>query len=347
MNMQPPPAGAEATTWSIRTTLSWMTNRFKEVGSPTPLLDAQLLLVDVLKIQKIKLYTDLDRLLTDDERGVLRGLVKRRLSGEPLAYLTNQKVWHDLDLFVDKRVLIPRPETETMLDFVLGYLKDSRKTPGLIFDFCTGSGCLAIAFAKRFPNATVIAVDISQDALEVARLNAERNKVSNVQFLHADVTTAACFKALKEFGVPDVIVANPPYISHDEWMTLDIEVRDFEPKVSLVADGDGLSIATDLLNQIKANGWFESLMCFSMELRDGHPAAMQSNDLRALPFRSLLSELPKQDFFALRDLEDRARFLCWVAAAQVAEALPEEAAFDGTEEDESLSEHNAENPTFD
>lgn len=347
MTLQTPSAGAEATTWSIRTTLNWMANRFKEVGSPTPLLDSQLLLVHVLKTPKIKLYTDLDRLLTDDERGVLRGLVKRRLSGEPLAYLTNQKVWHDLDLFVDNRVLIPRPETETMLDFVLGYLKDSRKTPNVIFDFCTGSGCLAIAFAKRFPNATVVAIDISQDALDIAKLNAERNKTNNIQFLQADVTLPECFETLKEMGTPDVIVANPPYISHDDWMTLDIEVRDFEPKFSLVSDGEGLSIATKLLVHMKACGWFDSLTCFSMELSEGHPAEIQSKEIRALSIRSLVSELPKQDFFALRDLEERARFLCWVDATQSVDALPEEAAFDGSEEEELLLEHATENPTFD
>jgi release factor glutamine methyltransferase len=145
--------------WTVRDVLNWTAQRFSALELPTPLLDAQLLIGSVLSLSKVQIYTQLDRPLIETERSQLRELVRRRLSGEPVAYLLNQKDWHDLDLFVDKRVLVPRPETETLLDLILAVCRHESWQPQRILDLCTGSGCLAIALAKAYPQAKVVAVD--------------------------------------------------------------------------------------------------------------------------------------------------------------------------------------------
>ena len=110
-------------TWTVRDVLNWTSRKFSDLDIPSPLLDAQLLIGSVLSLSKVEIYTQLDRPLIESERGQLRELVRRRITGEPVAYLLNQKEWHDLDLYVDNRVLVPRPETETLLDVVLAVCK--------------------------------------------------------------------------------------------------------------------------------------------------------------------------------------------------------------------------------
>ena len=118
--------------WTIREILNWTTKRFSESGIDTPLLDTQLLLCRVLNLTKIQLYTEIDKPLNDKERFQFRELVKKRLKGEPVAYLLNEKYWYDIKLYIDNRVLIPRPETESMLDFILQKCKLKNKYLTLI-----------------------------------------------------------------------------------------------------------------------------------------------------------------------------------------------------------------------
>ena len=161
--------------WTVKEILTWISAKFQSEKIQTPLLDAQLLLCHVLKYKgRVDLYINSEKILKQSELVSLREFVKRRLLHEPVAYIINQKYWYNLDLYIDSNVLIPRPETESLLDFIIETLSSrSRDDTGIeaniIFDFCTGSGCLAIALGKLFPTSKVYAFDISPQALEVAK----------------------------------------------------------------------------------------------------------------------------------------------------------------------------------
>ena len=318
--------------WNVREILNWTTQRFAALDIFTPLLDAQLLLGSVLGFSKVQLYIHMDKTLSATERSQMRELVKRRMSGEPVAYLLNQKYWHDLDLFVDKRVLIPRPETESLLDFVLDLWKHTQEKPTTIVDLCTGSGCLAIALAKAYPQARVFAVDISQDALDVARLNAERNNVTNVEFLLGDVTRDALYDYLRtQLGVASIVVANPPYVSDAEWQRCDITVRDFEPKVALTAADNGLAISKKIVENLWRVEMLAAQSCFAIEVGVDHPGLL-AKQVSALsdPLahkQGIAESEPAWNVYAnstsnwgfvrnvpfgLRDLSHKERFLCCI-----------------------------------
>jgi release factor glutamine methyltransferase len=296
--------------WNIRNVLNWTTKRFKESGIETPLLDTQLLLSHALNLTKIQLYTDIEKPLTEVERAIFRELVKKRLSGEPVAYLLAEKYWHDLKLYVDKRVLIPRPETETLLDFVLQVYKHKQNTPKVIFDFCTGSGCLALALAKEFPTALVIGVDISQDALSVAKINAERNDVKNVEWINADVLCEELFFDLKtKFGAADIVVANPPYVTESEWQSLDLSVKNYEPKIALVSENEGIKFGECIFNSILKYELLSKDSVFAMELAEKQPHIVTKQKLQIININHPLWQLTKNEWFALCDYENKDRFL--------------------------------------
>lgn len=305
--------------WNIKQILEWTTRRFKELEFATPLLDAQLLLCSVLNVNKVYLYTHSDAPVGHPERAKLKELVKRRMQGEPVAYLLEQKFWHDLDLFVDKRVLIPRPETETLFDFVLGLREQSSFRPNVIFDFCTGSGCLAIAAARSFPEATVIGIDISEEALDVARQNAARNG-AKVSFEKIDVTQADQLSSLiKNYGTPELILANPPYVTEEEWRELDIGVAKFEPKIALTAEDDGCAVAVSLLTYFKSNNLLNENSVMAMELAHRQPLAVlervgENAFEKSFSYNSNLVDLKRDSFVVIKDVEQKERFLGWVGS---------------------------------
>lgn len=297
--------------WTIRNVLNWTTKRFAEIELETPLLDAQLLLCNVLKIKKIQLYIDIDKPLTKNERLEFRELVKKRLNGEPVAYLLNSKYWHDLKLYLDKRVLIPRPETESMLDFILHVCKIKNEKPQIIFDLCTGSGCLAIALAKEFPQAKVIGVDISQDALDVAIINAELNLVSNVTWIKGDVTNQDLYHILKSnYKMADIVVSNPPYVTEEEWSQLGTTVKNFEPKIALVSEDNGLYIGKKIYQNINdLNLLNKNNSIFIMEMAAKQPKKICSEIQKTIQMNHPIWEVPKNEWFNLCDLEAKERFL--------------------------------------
>lgn len=305
--------------WSVKDVIQWTSKRFHSMGMETPLLDAQLIVGFVLELDKVQLYMHYERPLSADERASIRGLVQRRLQGEPVAYLLGKKHWHTLELIVDKRVLIPRPETETLLDFVLLCWEKNELSPRIIVDFCTGSGCLAIALAKKFSAAKVIAVDCSQDALEVARENATKNGVDGIEFMQADVFDPLLLKSIvKKFGTVDILVANPPYVSEAEWQSCSPTVKDFEPRIALISDCDGLAHAEAILRSCCESVMSENSV-FAMEMGIDAPlslvrtgAAGDCNDFATYSFHTPVWDIPRSRWFALRDLEARARFLCRV-----------------------------------
>jgi release factor glutamine methyltransferase len=325
--------------WTVGRVLDWMTAKFSSLERATPRLDAQLLLGAATGLSRVQLYTRLDQPLTSDERQILRELVQRRVRGEPVAYILQQKEWHDLILYVDGRVLIPRPETETLYDLAQAWAGHVLGQPALIVDLCTGSGCLALALARRFPAARVIGVDISLEALAVCAVNQERAQVSSVEWVAADVCDAAFGDRLVEWvrlscpmdaqenkapltahpaggarGV--VLVSNPPYVCEQEWSMCDVEVRDFEPRLALVADDDGLSVAHCLLGHwqrlTEVSAGQPALFC--MEGAEGHPARLAHSlgrgtaPLVRCSAQQHVREFPLNAAFAACDLEGRARF---------------------------------------
>ncbi|MBX3388963.1 MAG: peptide chain release factor N(5)-glutamine methyltransferase [Phycisphaeraceae bacterium] len=241
--------------WTTRRLLAWMNEAFMHNGLDSPRLMAEMILSHVLGCQRLRLYMEPDRPATELERNNLRDLVSRALKHEPVQYLVGEAWFFGLPFSVDKRVLIPRPATQTIVEYVLQH---ARNTPGfggasgdgvLLADICTGSGCIATSLLYSMKMARAIATDISADALEVARLNAIRHGViDRIELLEGDLT--APLLAHPAAGAHEslhYIVSNPPYIPDDEWEAVAPNVKDHEPHGALRGGADGLGFLRRLL----------------------------------------------------------------------------------------------------
>jgi release factor glutamine methyltransferase len=235
--------------WTVRKTLEWTTSFFTRKGVDAPRLSAELLLGHVLGVPRIRLYTDYERILSDADRARLRELVTRAGEHEPIAYLTGKGYFFNLEFDVSRDVLIPRPDTETLVENVIQTARRQliRESPRIL-DLCTGSGCVAAAIATGLKNAVVLATEISPRAAAVARANVERLGLSGrVTVLEGDL-----FGPLATIVDPqpfDVIVSNPPYIPSPQIAALDRSVRDYEPAQALDGGPDGLTIHRRILEQ--------------------------------------------------------------------------------------------------
>lgn len=214
-----------------------------------PRLQVELLLAHVLKMPRMNLYLNFERVLTAPETETLRAAIVRRGQREPLQYIVGSTSFCGLELSVDPHVLVPRPETELLAERAWKFLLQfPTGVPVRALDFGTGSGCLAIALAANAPNVEVDAIDISTDALRTARQNAELRQVSNrIRFHQGDG-----FAALPDGRRFDLIVSNPPYIPTAEIETLEPEVRDHEPRGALDGGPDGLAFYRRLAAQAGA-----------------------------------------------------------------------------------------------
>lgn len=232
--------------WTVLELLRWTESFFTARGLESPRLDAEVLLANALGSTRLELYTDYAKLVEPDERAAFRELVKRRARREPVAYLTGTREFYSLTFEVTRDVLIPRPETEHLVETTLTRLGDAEH-PARVLDLGTGSGNIAVAVAVNAPHATVDAVDISPAALAVAARNAERHGVEGrITLLEGDL-----FRAVEEGAKYDVVVSNPPYIAADDYEELMVDVRDFEPKGALLDSlerGDGLGYYRALAN---------------------------------------------------------------------------------------------------
>ena len=232
---------AVTTDWTVRRILEWTTAHLKQHGSETPRLEAEILLAHARGCPRIRLYTEYDVVLTEDVRARMRELVKRRAAHEPVAYLVGQREFFSLNFEVNSSVLIPRPDTETLALSALEWLKE--RPNSRVLDCGTGSGCVAVTLAVRNPTVKVTAVDISPDALAVAKRNAARHQVSErIEFVQADLFPA---QITEKFNL---IVSNPPYIGTAEIETLAPEVRDHEPRLALDGGTDGLGVMRRLVD---------------------------------------------------------------------------------------------------
>lgn len=227
--------------------LQWGTSFLAEKGFDESRLTIELLLSHVLRLRRIQLYTNFEKPLTHAELTSFKILLQRRLQHEPLQYIIGTTEFMGREFLVDKRVLIPRPETEVLAEATVRYAKENFPSLSLkILDIGTGSGCLAVICAAMIENAVVTAFDISNEAVDVARSNAERNGVGKkIAFSVRDVfdTSAADFA-----GRFHLVISNPPYISKSEFDGLQPEIREFEPSSATTDGSDGLSFYRRVAN---------------------------------------------------------------------------------------------------
>lgn len=226
--------------WTVVEMLKWTTGYLDEKGFHNARLNAELLLAGTLGLKRLDLYLQHDRPLAPPELAAFRDRLRRRARREPLQYIDGTAAFRDLVLQVDSRVLIPRPETERLVQAVLDWSRGREALRAL--DVGTGSGCIALALATEGPFAQVVAVDASADALEVARGNhAAAAPAAPVEFRRGDLLDPAAGERF------DVVVSNPPYVGDEEAAGLDPEVREWEPAMALFAGEGGLDVLRRLV----------------------------------------------------------------------------------------------------
>jgi release factor glutamine methyltransferase len=231
-------------------------------GVESPRLDAEHLLGKALGLSRVELYLQHDRTLSDDERAAYRELIRRRGRREPLAYVLGEWDFRRLTLAVDRRALVPRPETEVVVERVLQLL-DGKPDPDVL-DVGTGTGAIALSIKDERPGARVTAMDLSREALQLAEENARRTGLE-VRLVEEDLENG--------FGVDayDLVVSNPPYVEPEEIDSLQPEVRDWEPRVALVATAQTRVVAQHALRALRRHGY---LVVEVADERAGDAAAM-------------------------------------------------------------------------
>jgi len=216
--------------WTVLRLLRWTTDYFKTKGLEQPRSDAEVLLAHTLGMERVQLYLNYDKPLAQEELARFRGSVRRRAAHEPTQYITGKQEFWSLDFEVTPAVLIPRPETEVLVEKAL---EEAGNKPALVLDLGTGSGAIAISLAHERRGINVVAVDKSWSAIEIARKNAIRNGVAErISFVVMDL-----FEAFQPRHLFDLIVSNPPYVSDAEFLDLAPEIANYEPEAALRGGG--------------------------------------------------------------------------------------------------------------
>lgn len=230
---------------TIAETLKLASKQLREASVANDLLDSQTLLAEALGKDRTYLIVNFNEQLSDELLAGYQRLIARRASGEPLQYITGHQQFFGLEFEVTPAVLIPRPETELIVEEVIRLVDVHKIAKPVIVDVGTGSGCIAIALARELEDAEVTAVDVSEAALEIARRNAAKHELADrVRFVNSDLLAA-----FPEIQFADFILSNPPYVAVHELPTLQREVRDWEPHTALTDNADGLSFYRRLLNE--------------------------------------------------------------------------------------------------
>ena len=219
--------------WRIVDLIQWSESYFGEKSHQNPRLEIEWMLRSLLNCERLDLYMRFDEPLSGSQLSTLRGLVKRRSKNEPLQYITESCEFFGREFFVDKRVLIPRPETERLIDEAIKSIKHVR-SPNIL-DIGTGSGCIAITLAKEIKNTNVIGIDKSIGSLQVTKKNSAKLNVENVTFFEMDILNQY---PKEKF---DLVISNPPYVPKNEMSGLMNDVKDFEPEIALTDFDDGLT----------------------------------------------------------------------------------------------------------
>jgi release factor glutamine methyltransferase len=254
---------------TVRDALQHLADRLQTAGVETPRVDAEWLLAYIVQLPRTKLGLNAGRELTEPEKALLQSLGARRATREPLQHVLGTAAFCDLELTVNRHVLVPRPETELLAEQATQFLSTLTSEPAKILDLGTGSGCLAIQIAHAFPQHRVVAVDVSPEALAVARENAVRAGVAErVEFLRGDL-----FGPLSTGKKFMLIVSNPPYIPSDEIATLSPEVREHDPRLALDGGADGLEFYRRIAAE--ARQWLAPGGKLMLEFGDGQDAALR------------------------------------------------------------------------
>jgi len=225
----------------------------KQKGIESPRTNAELLLANILGCKRLDLYISFERPLSEDEVQKYREHIKRRSSFEPLQYIIGKVEFYGLELKVSPSVLIPRPETELLVENIFKQFPKEQKL--IILDVGSGSGNIAIALGVNLPRSKVISTEISHEALQVAKENSERHNVSGrIKFVKQDIIK----NDLNNFPIFDVVVSNPPYVSTENYATLQREIKEFEPRMAVTDNTDGYTffkaIAEKVRNKLKEGG---------------------------------------------------------------------------------------------
>jgi len=230
--------------WTILKILQWTTAYFKSHHIDSPRLTVEILLAHALNTKRIDLYTRFDQPLTKDELAIFKVLIKRRIHREPVAYITGNREFFGIDFDVSPNVLIPRPETEFLVEAALGRIPQSVSTPLRILELGAGSGAVIVSLAVNRSGHEYVASDISMKALLTAAGNARKNGINGkILFFAGDLFTSLCPSACSF----DLIVSNPPYIAGSQLTGLEPEVRDFEPTLALDGGADGMDIIRKII----------------------------------------------------------------------------------------------------
>ncbi len=278
---------AEGHVWTIGSMLKWSEQYFGSHGVESPRLDAELLLSYLLGQKRIFLYVHFDQPLTAEELAKYRELVKRRTAGEPVAYICGEKEFMGLPFKVSPAVLVPQPDTEVLVETALDLLKGKESVR--VADICTGSGAIALALAHYLPGATLVATDISAEALSIAKENAESLGLTDrTEFLEGDLLSPLA-------GEPfDAILSNPPYIPSADISGLPREVQ-AEPRIALDGGADGLDFYRRLLDGGAAH------------LKDDGFLALECGDTQAAAIAEMATDKGFAGAEVLRDLAGRDR----------------------------------------
>ena len=231
--------------WRVVDLLDWTVGYFQQHGIPNPRLDAEVLLAHLLEKTRLQLYLHFEMPVFQEHLTPFRELIKKRIAHTPVSYLTNRKEFMSLDFYVDERVLIPRPETEQLVETILTTKTENSQR---LLELGTGSGVIATSLALQQPEWEIVATDISEPALTVAQKNAETHACTEqIKFLSGDLFEP--IEAINTNGNTrfDWIVCNPPYVKNTERDTLSPDVRDYEPEIALFAGDDGLVVIRRLI----------------------------------------------------------------------------------------------------
>jgi len=282
--------GTKLTTeWTIREVLNWTRGYFEDAGIVQPRLEAEILLAHALDVDRLHLYLAPDKPLTTDERSRYRGVVKQRQSGTPLQHVVGEVSFYGLRFRVDRETLIPRAETEELLDQVIQRAPRDRDIRCL--DLGTGTGVIAVCMARYLPLARITAVDISPAALQAARENAKLNEVEG----RIDFTESDWFSHVE--GEFDFIASNPPYVRSDDLDRLPKEVREHEPSVALDGGTDGLEKIEAIAAQLR------------MYLRPDGVVLMEIGHDQGARVQEILENIELVDVSIERDMAGKDRFI--------------------------------------
>ena len=220
-------------TWRIIEIIKWGEEYFKLKGFENPKQEIEWLLCDLLQLKRIDLYLKFEDIINKSKLKKLKSWIKRRIQREPLQYITGKVEFYGLKFISTPQALIPRPETERLVDITLNSLKKIPEPK--ILEIGTGSGCVSIAVSNKKPRANILSLDISKNALELAEINAKSNNCKNINFLEMDF--------LNEIpdGRFDILISNPPYIPQKEIENIMPEVKDYEPRIALTDFEEGLN----------------------------------------------------------------------------------------------------------